>query len=161
MKSFILKCKMELESYWKKLYFSKEQKQQFYNKYNFIDFEESNINSIESEGESNANDENSRDDDNKIEEIISTIDINKNSCISDTNNNQSVSDNQQNKNSQEKIIKKKKSYLKSKNYSDEEILAAYEKEIVRMEKLYDEAKDVLELVGKHIKLVEEVKNFEV
>eukprot|EP00833_Pecoramyces_ruminatium_P011636 jgi/Orpsp1_1/1185668/evm.model.c7180000094798.2 len=197
MKSFILKCKMELESYWKKLYFSTEQQQEFYNKYNF--FDESNINFVESEGESNANDEDLHNDNNKIEEIISTIDINTtnnnnnnnknnnnntpsninndNDCNNNNNNNnsndndnknnnnninnQSIEESYQNKNINNNLKEKKKNFIKLKKYSDEEILAAYEKEIVKMEKLYDEAKDVLELVGKHIRLVEEVKNFEI
>ena len=157
MKSFILKCKLELDNYWKILYFSKEQKQQFYNKYPFIDIDESNINSLESEEELNNSEKDSHEDKNEIEEIISTMEINQqNSCINEIDNESSKqSDKERNSNEIQKGC------LSTKKCSDEEILAAYEKEIIKMEKLYEEAKDVLELVGKHIRLVEEVKNFEV
>jgi len=155
MKSFISKCKMELENYWKILYFSKEQQQQFYNKYPFIDFDESNTNSIESEGFTN-NEENEHDDNNKIEEIISTIEINQTS-----NTNETSTENKFQCNENGDVKDTKNNCISTKKYSDEAILSAYEKEILKMEKLYEEAKDVLELVGKHIRLVEEVKNFEV
>jgi len=156
MKSFILKCKLELDNYWKMLYFSKEQQQQFYNKYPFIDFDESNINSLESEEESTNNEKNSGEEKNEIEKIISTMEINQKSCINEMDDELTrQNENEKNENGIQKGC------LSSKKYSDEEILAAYEKEIVKMEKLYEEAKDVLELVGKHIRLVEEVKNFEI
>ncbi|ORX47918.1 hypothetical protein BCR36DRAFT_330148 [Piromyces finnis] len=161
MKSFILKCKLELETYWKKLYFSKEQQQQFYNQYPFIDFDESNANSIESEEYIN-NGENTHDNDNnKIEEIISTMEINQNPHLNETFNSQENKYHPQNEEKCEVEESKNENYVSSKSYSDEAVLSAYEKEILKMEKLYDEAKDVLELVGKHIKLVEEVKNFEI
>jgi hypothetical protein len=146
---------MELENYWKILYFSKEQQQQFYNKYPFIDFDESNTNSIESEGFTN-NEENEHDDNNKIEEIISTIEINQTS-----NTNETSTENKFQCNENGDVKDTKNNCISTKKYSDEAILSAYEKEILKMEKLYEEAKDVLELVGKHIRLVEEVKNFEI